>query len=186
MNFEEQFNKTRRTISEYASRFSKATNIPVEEFESAMCEEFAKKAKMYDGRIPFTAYIKPILNQCSQRVASRKERKYYDNIIFVDGLSDEDGNPTFEFESSINVELEATEPIKKCEDKRQLIHALLESADEITTAIVDRMLENPDATRNSIAAELGIHHQIVERKLKRLAKYYDETRFGDISQYLAS
>lgn len=189
MTIEEQFNKTKPTIALYAKRFSKATNIPVEEYESAMWEEFGKKAERYDGRVSFSAYIKPILNQCSQRVASRREKKFYSNVVHAEGISDEDGNPSFEFESEINVEIEAIEslePTKKCEDKRQLIHALLESADEITTAIVNRMLENPDASRNSIAAELGIHHEIVTRRLKRLAKHYDQARFGEISQYLAS
>lgn len=185
MNFEKQFKKTKPIIQGYAKRYAKATGIPREEYESALCEEFAKRAMIYDGRIPFTAFIKPILTQKALKVASRKERKFYDNVLHTDGMIDEDCNPTFEFISEVDIEKEVISPTKKCADKLQLIHALTSQADEITTAIVKRMLENPDATKNSIATELGIHHQIVDRRLRRLAKNYDEKRFGDVSQYLA-
>lgn len=187
MNFEEQFNKTKPTIRWYARCFSNSTNIPYEEYESALYEEFGDKFDAYDGRITFTAFIKPILRQRALRVADkrRKEGKFYNNLYYIDGESDEDGNPTFELAGEVNIEEEVVSPKKKCEDKRQLISALLSSADELTTAIVTQMLKNPDASRKSIADRLGIHHQVLTRKLSKLAKNYDQSRFGDLSQYLA-
>ncbi|WP_336638432.1 winged helix-turn-helix domain-containing protein [Lysinibacillus fusiformis] len=185
MNFEKQFNRTRKTISVFSKRFSYATNIPIEEYESAMCEEFAKKYYKYDGRIPFDAYIKPVLHQCAQKVASRKERKFYDSVIHVDGIIDEDCNPKFEFVSDVDIENEVVSPIKKCEDKLQLIHALISQADDITTAIVNHMLENPNASMRSIARDMGVHPSKISRCITRLAKNYDSKRFGDVSQYLA-
>lgn len=186
MNIEEQFNKVKPIIAMYAERFSKATNIPAEEFESAMCEEFATKVDKYDGRIPFTSYIKPKLNQCSQRVASRKERKFHGNIVHADSIVDEEGNQVFEFADSINVEDYAISNIEKSPDKLPLIRALTEKADDFTVAAVHLILSNPNATLNSIATEMGVQQIQLQRKLRKLAKYYDPSRFGDISRYLAS
>jgi len=185
LKIEEQFNKTKPIIELFAKRYSKATNIPVEEFESALCEEFSKKFGSYDGRIKFTAFIKPILVQCAMRVAARKERKFYDNIVHVDGLQDEDGSDMFEFADENLTDQVALERIEKSPDKLTLVRALIEKSDEFTVAAVELSLKNPDASFNSIAAEMGVHHETLKRKLKRLAKNYDQSRFGDISQYLA-
>lgn len=185
MDFEKQFNKTRRTILIFARRFSRATNIPKEEFESAMCEEFSKKYDGYDGRISFEAYIKPILHQCSQRVAARKERKFYDNVIHVDSLVDEDGIAVFEFADKNTAEDVAIKRIEKSPDKLLLIRALTSKADEFTVAAVNLILEKPNASMRSIAEEMGVHHSKVTRCISRLAKNYDSKRFGDVSQYLA-
>lgn len=185
MKFEDQFNKTKPIIKLFAKRYSKATNIPVEEFESALCEEFSKKFRCYDGRIKFTSFIKPILTQCATRVAARKERKFYDNIVHVDGLQDEEGKEVFEFADENLTDQIALERIEKSPDKLQLIQALTEKADEFTVAAVELILEKPNASLNSIASEMGVHHETLKRKLKRLAKNYDQSRFGDLSQYLA-
>lgn len=187
MNVEEQFNIAKGIIALYARRFSKATNVPIEEYESAMCAEFADKAPKYNGKISFKAYIKPILNQCALRVADvkRKERRFYDRVVHVDGLLDENGSPEFEFADSTKVDVQALEQIEKTPDKRELIEALVVNADEVTVAAVGLMLRNPNASLNSIATEVGIHHEILKRRLRRLAKNYDQTVFGDLSQYLA-
>lgn len=185
MKFEQQFNRTKPTILLFAKRYSKATNIPVEEFESALCEEFSKKFDRYDGRIAFSAFIKPILAQCAKRVAERRERKFYKNVIHVDGLVDDDGDDMFEFVDENNIEEVALDRIEKSPDKLSLVRALLEKSDEFTVVAVELILSKPDASLNSIAAEMGVHHETLNRKLKRLAKNYDQSRFGDVSQYLA-
>lgn len=186
MNIEDRFNKTKPIIAMYAMRFSKATNIPVEEYESALCEEFAEKAEKYDGRIPFTSYIKPKLNQRAMRVAERKERRFYDSIVHAESIVDEQGNVSFEFADSIDVAEIAVNNIEISPDKLPLIRALMEKADDFTVAAVDLILSNPNASLNSIATEMGVQLIQLKRKLKHLAKNYDQARFGDISQYLAS
>lgn len=185
MKFEQQFNKTKPTILLFAKRYSKATNIPIEEFESALCEEFSKKFDGYDGRITFSAYIKPILTQCATRVAERRERKFYRNVVHVDGLVDDDGDDMFEFVDESNVEEVALNRIEKSPDKLSLVRALLEKSDEFTVVAVELILAKPNASLNSIAAEMGVHHEMLKRKLRRLAKNYDQSRFGNLSQYLA-
>lgn len=185
MNFETEYMKTLPTIKRFAKKFSKATNIPPEEYESAMCEEFSKKYFKYDGRISFSAFIKPILNQCASRVAERKERKFYDNVLHVDGIQDDEGNATFEFVDENDVEKLALDRIEKGSDKLSLIQALVKDADEFTVVAVKLILEKPNASLNSIAKEMSVHPQTLSRKITRLARNYDQSRFGDLAQYLA-
>lgn len=185
MKFEEQFNKTKSLILLFSKRYSRATDIPVEEFESALCEEFSAKYERYDGRIPFNAYIKPILTQCAARVASRGEKRFHGNVLHVEGLLDEDGSEMFEFADENKLEDIVLERIEKSPDKLLLVRALTEKADEFTVAAVELILLKPNASLNSIASEMGVHHETLKRRLKRLAKNYDESRFGDLSQYLA-
>ncbi|GGE80378.1 sigma-70 family RNA polymerase sigma factor [Priestia taiwanensis] len=74
-------------------------------------------------------------------------------------------------------------------DQRKLIDSLIghgQTLDAETTAIVKAFLsyEGKRLTANAIANQLGIHHTAVLRKLKRLAKRYDEQQFGDYQDYL--
>lgn len=73
---------------------------------------------------------------------------------------------------------------KKKEDQRQLISFFLQNADSETTAIISEFdnYESP----NALATALGIHHETVNRKLKKLAKLYDAEAFGDYRQYLSA
>ncbi|OMC96245.1 hypothetical protein MKX34_24075 [Paenibacillus sp. FSL R5-0636] len=77
---------------------------------------------------------------------------------------------------------------KKRTDQLELIDSLTRSAktDTTTTTIVEAYLFAPlDAKPTEIARSLGIHHETVKRKLRRLARRYDANRFGDVREYLA-
>lgn len=185
MKLEEQFNSIKPIVKEYAERFSKATDIPKEEYESALYEEFALKVNRYDGRIAFSAFIKPILNQRALRVAARKERRFYENVTFIEDLVDDEGNPTYSFEDDSKTDDIAINKIEKSPDKLQLIRALTEKADDFTVAAVSLLLSKPNASLTSIATEMGVNHTTLKRKVQRLARNYDQSRFGDLQQYLA-
>lgn len=186
MNFEQHFNSMRPFIHQYARKLSLATSIPIEEYESAMCEEFYAKYDKYDGRISFNAYIKPKLQQKARRTSKLKKFEYYRKITRLEVHTDNDGREIErEFADSIDVSEEARARIEKSPDKLQLIRALSEKADEVTVAAVNLMLSKPNASLNSIATEMGVHHETLKRKFRRLAKNYDPSRFGDLNQYLA-
>ena len=128
MEFEQQLNNAIPLIKLLSRKYSRATNIPYEEYMSALYEEFHKKFDSFDQvKGEFGKFAKVILTQRALRVADhkRKERKFYDNVLHIDGQVDEDGDPTFEFEDTvINVQDTAIENIEKSPDKLQLIRAL--------------------------------------------------------------
>lgn len=190
MNFNQQLNKAIPLIKLLARRYSKATNIPYEEFVSSLHQEFYEKFETFDNmKGEFSKFVKVTLTQKAQRIADpkRKERQFYDKILYIDGQVDDEGEPIYEFEDElVNVQATAISNIEKSPDKLQLIRALIEHADDFTIAVVNRKLENPNATSNSIATEMGVDHKKVDRCIRRLSRNYDPSRFGDISQYLAS
>lgn len=112
------------------------------------------------------------------RDTGRFKRRYQ---LTVDKPSDEDA-ATFEIAADYDLEREV---IKKRTDHRQVIDSLTRNSDAITTAIVNAYLYDDDTRPTAIGRKLGIHHEVVKRKLSRLSRNYDATRFGDISDYLA-
>lgn len=192
MRFEDQFNSFYPTILAIAGRYAKTTNIPFEEYESSLCEEFYLKYNSFDPNRSsnFNSFMRVVLTQRASRVASRRERRFYDNVIFYESLTfDEDGESQ-EFDLPMDWDLEdrvISEMEKKTDaDKRQLIDALTANTDPLTTAIVNEYLNNLDATFTSVGKKLGIHPQTVKRKLAYLSRKFNENLYGEISAYLAS
>lgn len=79
---------------------------------------------------------------------------------------------------------------KKETDQRQLIDSLLDPdkvIDSQTTTIVYEVLNDDTLGKfrpTTIAKKLNVHHSVVSRKLHRLRKNYDSSRFGDYRDYL--
>jgi len=91
-------------------------------------------------------------------------------------------------ETAATVKGADVELLKKETDHRQVIDFLVRHSpsDAATTAIVEAYLFTPGSvSRKEIARTLGLHHEVVKRKLNRLSRYYDGNRFGDIYDYLA-
>lgn len=94
--------------------------------------------------------------------------------------------PTLEMTMVSDDDTEAEAVAKKKEaEQRQLLDFLLESTTDSLTKKIVRMLPEYDSA-NALAKALGVHHSVVSRKMKSLARFYDANRFGDISDYLAS
>ncbi|ATO50990.1 hypothetical protein P4V86_15495 [Brevibacillus laterosporus] len=76
---------------------------------------------------------------------------------------------------------------KKERDKRELVSHLIESAktlsDEVTVKILTEFSKYDSP--NKLAKALGLHHETVNRKLRRVSRLYDANRFGDLRDYLA-
>lgn len=108
-------------------------------------------------------------------------------ILVEEGERGDSDAPTFEFASDYNLEDHVIDLVdkKKEADKRQLIDFLLQSAktDSVTMAVVTNFPRYKSIT--ALAKALGLHHEVVKRKLRRLSRHYDANRFGDIRDHLA-
>lgn len=101
--------------------------------------------------------------------------------------------PTLELASDYELEPDVIRRLtkKKEAEKRQLLDFILRAAkpDPMTTAIVDEILKDDSYAKavnyRAIAEKLGTYDNAVKRKLRNLAKFYDEKRFGDVCDYLA-
>lgn len=75
---------------------------------------------------------------------------------------------------------------KKEADQRQLIDFFVNDpakVDTVTTLIVTEFSRHNSIT--ALAKALGMHHEVVKRKLLALRRHYDANRFGDYHDYLA-
>lgn len=75
---------------------------------------------------------------------------------------------------------------KKDAQKRQLLSSLIDPAkvvDHDTRLIVSQFSQHKSI--NTLGKALGIHHEVVKRKLRKLSRGYDGNRFGDVNEYLA-
>ncbi|WP_317981523.1 hypothetical protein [Paenibacillus glycanilyticus] len=70
-------------------------------------------------------------------------------------------------------------------DHRQVIDFLVDptQVDTVTTLIVTEFPKHKTVT--ALAKALGLHHEVVKRKLHALSRRYDANRFGDYRDYLA-
>ncbi|MFD1267558.1 hypothetical protein [Paenibacillus motobuensis] len=75
---------------------------------------------------------------------------------------------------------------KKEIDQLQLIDFLVNDPTQVdreTILIVSQFSQYASIT--ALSKALGMHHEYVKRKLRRLSRRYDSNRFGDYSEYLA-
>lgn len=75
---------------------------------------------------------------------------------------------------------------KKDAQKRELLSSLIDPGkvvDHDTRLIVSQFSRYPNV--NALGKAIGIHHEVVKRKLRKLSRGYDGNRFGDVNEYLA-
>lgn len=189
MNFEQQFNSFYPILVGISKRYARTTSVPYEEYESALSEEFFLKYESFDPdvRDNFNAFMRVVLTQRATRVANRRERDFYDNVVFYEGFDEDGEDEGFDVVSDWKMEnhVEDLKAIKTDADKLELISALTETSDSVTKKIVREFLSNENANPTAIGKALGIHHQVVIRKLGYLSRNFTENKFGEVGAYLA-
>jgi DNA-directed RNA polymerase specialized sigma24 family protein len=108
----------------------------------------------------------------------RKTRRERERYPMQDDYKDEEGAaiPAIELVGTEATIVEDAVHKKKEADKRELTDFLLESAKilkdhSVTTAIVKEFRSPQFESVNAIGKSLGIHHEVVKRKVKRLSRF---------------
>lgn len=157
-----------------------------ESFNDALLE-LAKRDDIEDfGRMLSSALR--MKRAMAHRTNTRRRKRY--RMELDDGVKQEDG--TY-IPKHIAVEMETAEEKalstmfrKKEADQRQLIDFLANDPSQVdhdTTLIVSQFEKYDSIT--ALAKALGMHHESVKRKLRKLSRRYDANRFGDVADYLA-
>ncbi|MEG7333284.1 hypothetical protein [Bacillus sp. 0102A] len=147
----------------------------VENFDKCKTDEVSKHFKLH-------------LSRAAIDVTRKKNGTYAKKRILLDTTAEENA-ATFESGDAIRIEdcviSRIDGEIKTDQDKRQLIEALTENSDAITTAIVKEHLSSEQPTYASIGSKVGVHYKKVERVIKGLAKNYDASQHGELNAFLA-
>lgn len=115
----------------------------------------------------------------------RRQKRY--SLTVDESRENEDGShtPICEIISELSAELTFIEN-KKRADQLQLIDSLVNDPSKVdceTKLIASQFREYDSIT--ALSKALGMHHEYVKRKLRKLARHYDANRFGSHRDYLA-
>lgn len=157
-----------------------------ESFDNAVLELTRRDDVVDFSRALSSALRKKRLMSC--RGSIRRRRRFPGSLD--ESVADDSGECTLKYDAP---ETPSAEDIaildlfaKKEADQRQLIDFLvkdLPQVDHDTTLIVSQFPQYKSIT--ALAKALGLHHEIVKRKLRKLSTRYDANRFGDYRDYLA-
>lgn len=191
MDHDSQFNNLfllqKRNIHNMSVKYHKRSGVPLEEFVSQLNEELWFAYRDYDeGKgAKLTTWIAGCLKRRAHDVIREREGSYCRRVtLFKPVDNSDDDAPTSEIADPMNLEDYALR--KKEADQRQLIDSLVNDpsqVDPITTLIVAEFPKYKSIT--ALAKALGLHHEVVKRKLTSLSRRYDANRFGDVRDYLA-
>lgn len=111
-----------------------------------------------------------------------------------DRLRNELGDEVPRFEIPLDKQESSAESValskmaeKKDAEKRQLLDILVDRAnDPVATQIATKNdeFDGDKFSVNALAKALGIHHQVLSRKLTTLSRHYDPIKDGEILEYL--
>ncbi|MCC2134084.1 MULTISPECIES: sigma-70 RNA polymerase sigma factor region 4 domain-containing protein [Bacillus] len=188
--FEDVYKKVYSVIESVSDDFSKKRAIVKEDIISALNERLWNWASRVDlgkvknvEKVLYTEFRNSAID-----VIRGKNGTYVKKRIPIDTTAEENA-ATFESESDFELESyvvsKISGEIKTDHDKRQLIEALTQTSDALTTAIVKEHLSPEQPSARQIGRKLGVHHYTVTREIRKLAKNYDASQYGDISAYLA-
>lgn len=189
MEFNEKFKKYYPLIRSISFSYHKSTGIPAESFESELCESLWKALRTFDERkeAKLDTWVTKVLRHAAIDVIRSAEGGYYRRVYAIIDAPDDEDAPTSEVPDE-----ETTEDgyfrrrYKKKADQRQLIDFLVNDPTQVdreTRLIVSQFSQYDSIT--ALAKALGMHHEFVKRKLRKLSARYDANRFGDIYDYLA-
>lgn len=190
-NFIELYNRFRKRIESIAARFSRGTLIPAEDYQSALSQhlwECDAKYKPIEG-VNKDTFLISCLNKKAIDVSRSRAKTYSRYNVLTDfRYTHEDDAPTSSAPISDKSDYVLEDAVhKKKEDyQRQLVAFLLESGtihnDSDMVATIEGIKRGE--TVNAIAKSLGLQRNTIDRKLQRLARFYDPKIHGDIRDYL--
>jgi len=166
--FEDRFSAFQSRIVIIAKKYARLSGVAQEEFESALAEEFWRRYQDYDvTRLDnFISYMQTALVQRALKVGKRKEREYQQQITSIDAVIED-----CEGEDAMTPDvLVAATDVDKLVTDRLFICDLLEGEDEITRAIVEAKLREPNDSNREIGRIVGVGDMTVARRLKKLGE----------------
>lgn len=181
------------TVDRLCRKYSLMSNVPIPEIKSRVLESLWTSLITFnpDKECSFDTWSNRKMNQSALDVIRNREGTYYRKtfcVLDAEPVDEDKDAPSSEIPDDYNIEDHVLKRLykKKEADQRQLIDFLLESttiqSDPVMVAAIDGIMRGE--TVNAIAKSLGLPRNTVDRKLKRLARFYDPDKHGDIRDYL--
>lgn len=161
------------------------TGIEVEEFESALCEHFARAALNWnpDGQASFCTYWYSTQRNVVQKVT----RDEYDKYQRRKGYINIDDENVVEISDQSEC-VDSSENKMNQPYKLRLIHSLIELSGkhaQKVSLVCDLYLSGRVSSYQEVGDLIGVSKQNVSNWLKKLATYFNHERFGSLDDYVA-
>lgn len=166
--FEERFTALYPAIAELSRKYARGTNVPSEEYESYLCEEFIKVDKAFDPskNDSYRAFVISMLDVKAKTIANpkRAERRFYDSIQYIDlpDVADEETQYPSELVSDVDIESTVFDVM--------FVEEQLAKADAVTRKVLAAFFADPHASLRDIEKATGVPRMTVKRKLEAAAK----------------
>ena len=178
-------------VHQVSKRYANETNIPVEEFISHLSNELWHCIRNFDPHkgASMDTWVNMILRRKAIDLIRGADGNYYKVVTLETepaGCHNTEDYRIGFLEKIQDPRDFVDEFFRKNErDQRQLISFLTDPSkvDAETTAIVSNFHRHKSIT--ALGKALGLHHQTVKRKLRKLSRNYDPNIFGNYRDYLA-
>ncbi len=157
-----------------------------EEVQAAFEDTLLSVLTKYDGQRPFANLLARSIKNTKATIYRKCKRYCESQPLIVDHKTEDSEELPIEIADEYTLEQQFFESQTKG-DQRQLISHLIDPdkvSDAKTTAIVEAFPKYNSIT--ALGKALGMHHEQVLRRLRKLAKNYDPNEFGDIHDYLSA
>ncbi|GAA0378891.1 hypothetical protein [Bacillus horti] len=146
------------------------------EILSLVHETMLRTVNQYSGDHDFEHFFnKSFRNAKRDFIRKKKNRERYE--LVNSDLIKESGR-------AYSIVAEEDTPISLVKEQRKIISFLIERVEEPTTRSIIHFFPQYDSV-TALGRALGLHHETIKRKLRRLSQGYDENRFGKITDYLS-
>ncbi|MCM3314848.1 hypothetical protein M3626_20850 [Psychrobacillus sp. MER TA 17] len=188
MSVENLIKSNRHLVDVVVSDFAKSRPHLREEIESGLMLELWESVRDYDQTrgAKLSTYVLGRLKRKALNLVNPKKSavaSYYNRLVAP--TTNENGE-RYTVEEFIDIVYSECERIPNTTeaDQRQLIDSLCDPSqvDDVTTAIVTNFPRYKNL--NALAKGLGLHREVVDRRLRKLARNYDAELFGDYRDYL--
>ncbi len=160
---------------------AKGLNTDQWEVEAAYDDTLMRVLYKFNGSDKFCQNLSAALKNARIDIG-RKSTRLINKEVFSINEENEDETLTFEFADSFDLE----ESVIKKEDQRQLISSLCDPSkvDTLTIAVVNEFPNHDNP--NALAKALGVERKTVDWRLRKLARNFDENKFGHYRDYLSA
>lgn len=181
-----------RRMKHMSRRYSQQSSIHYEQFYSVLSECLWDSYNKFDpsAGVDFNTYVYKAFGSRVTNLIKSKENRDWNRVRFLENNSTGSDRirheelPDFVDENEHH-RIENNLYKKKEAQQRQLLNFLLESTkiqnDPTMTAIIEGLPRYNSVM--ALAKALGLQRNTVDRKLRRLARYYDPEIHGDILDY---
>jgi RNA polymerase sigma factor (sigma-70 family) len=182
--FEQAFDISKKQIERTSAKYARNWNIPLEDFISEGNYKFIAAVEIFDGE---TGDFEHVLNRILRNAFTTLTRATHLKADYTDRYISNDEQTMDLFEdviiSGITKDAAAeAEGLVFADQRTTMIASLLVGAsDEMIATVRVYITERSYSKAGEV---LGVSHTTVKRRLESLAKKYDTSRFGQVSDYV--